>query len=170
MISLKPTDNIKIVMWIVGCLWLFLFCDLMSLRFFLLQPIISLSFGNLKDEGTFHLKDSGKNLLKSLGSQVSLGLSWRDMWTLVVKKGGEWKSPLRCECVCMSLSNRKLCQSYHCVCVRMCVHVLVQVKCMGKNTLSLRLYLPGETQCCSRLRCSLQPLKVCGTTWDRVNN
>uniref|UniRef100_A0A8C2WZ74 Protein O-linked-mannose beta-1,2-N-acetylglucosaminyltransferase n=1 Tax=Cyclopterus lumpus TaxID=8103 RepID=A0A8C2WZ74_CYCLU len=43
----------------------------------------------IKDEGTFHLKDAAKNLLKSLGSQVSLTLSWRDMWTLVVKKGGQ---------------------------------------------------------------------------------
>ncbi|XP_061594867.1 protein O-linked-mannose beta-1,2-N-acetylglucosaminyltransferase 1 [Cololabis saira] len=43
----------------------------------------------IKDEGTFHLKEAAKNLLKSLGSQVSLGLSWRDMWTLVVKKGGQ---------------------------------------------------------------------------------
>lgn len=42
----------------------------------------------LQDEGTFHLKDAARNLLKTLGSQVSLGLSWRDMWTLVVKKGG----------------------------------------------------------------------------------
>lgn len=48
-----------------------------------------LSFlSSLQDEGTFHLKDAAKNLLKSLGSQVSLNLSWRDMWTLVVKKGG----------------------------------------------------------------------------------
>ncbi|XP_062411760.1 protein O-linked-mannose beta-1,2-N-acetylglucosaminyltransferase 1 [Sardina pilchardus] len=43
----------------------------------------------IKDEGTFHLKESAKNLLKSLGSQVGIGLSWRDMWTLVVKKGGQ---------------------------------------------------------------------------------
>ncbi|PWA31586.1 hypothetical protein CCH79_00020030 [Gambusia affinis] len=42
-----------------------------------------------QDEGTFHLKDAAKNLLKSLGSQAALGLSWRDMWTLVVKKGGQ---------------------------------------------------------------------------------
>lgn len=42
----------------------------------------------LQDEGTFHLKEAAKNLLKSLGSQASLNLSWRDMWTLVVKKGG----------------------------------------------------------------------------------
>lgn len=48
-----------------------------------------LSLDTVKDEGTFHLKDAGKNLLKSLGSRVSLGLGWRDMWTLVVKKGGE---------------------------------------------------------------------------------
>lgn len=43
---------------------------------------------SLQDEGTFHLKDAAKNLLKGLGSQVSPSLSWRDMWTLVVKKGG----------------------------------------------------------------------------------
>ncbi|XP_028300918.1 protein O-linked-mannose beta-1,2-N-acetylglucosaminyltransferase 1 isoform X2 [Gouania willdenowi] len=43
----------------------------------------------VKDEGTFHLKDAAKNLLKSYGSQVSVNLSWRDMWTLVVKKGGQ---------------------------------------------------------------------------------
>ncbi|KAJ8279035.1 hypothetical protein COCON_G00061010 [Conger conger] len=43
----------------------------------------------IKDEGTFHLKDAAKNLLKGLGSQVSLSLSWRDTWALVVKKGGQ---------------------------------------------------------------------------------
>ncbi|XP_017291285.1 protein O-linked-mannose beta-1,2-N-acetylglucosaminyltransferase 1 isoform X2 [Kryptolebias marmoratus] len=43
----------------------------------------------IKDEGTFHLKDAARNLLKTLGSQASLSLSWRDMWTLVVKKGGQ---------------------------------------------------------------------------------
>ncbi|XP_065120733.2 protein O-linked-mannose beta-1,2-N-acetylglucosaminyltransferase 1 [Paramisgurnus dabryanus] len=43
----------------------------------------------IKDEGTFHLKDAAKNLLKSFGSQVAVTLSWRDMWTLVVKKGGQ---------------------------------------------------------------------------------
>ncbi|XP_077054689.1 protein O-linked-mannose beta-1,2-N-acetylglucosaminyltransferase 1 isoform X3 [Siphateles boraxobius] len=43
----------------------------------------------IKDEGTFHLKDSAKNLLKGLGSQVAVTLGWRDMWTLVVKKGGQ---------------------------------------------------------------------------------
>lgn len=42
-----------------------------------------------QDEGTFHLKDAAKNLLKGLGSQVAATLSWRDMWTLVVKKGGK---------------------------------------------------------------------------------
>lgn len=42
----------------------------------------------VQDEGTFHLKDAAKNLLKGLGSQVAATLSWRDMWTLVVKKGG----------------------------------------------------------------------------------
>ncbi|KGL73908.1 Protein O-linked-mannose beta-1,2-N-acetylglucosaminyltransferase 1, partial [Tinamus guttatus] len=43
----------------------------------------------IKDEGSFHLKDTAKNLLKSLGSQVAPFLSWRDMWTFVGKKGGE---------------------------------------------------------------------------------
>ncbi|XP_031430825.1 protein O-linked-mannose beta-1,2-N-acetylglucosaminyltransferase 1 [Clupea harengus] len=43
----------------------------------------------VKDEGTFHLKDSAKNLLKGLGSPVAINLSWRDMWTWVVKKGGQ---------------------------------------------------------------------------------
>lgn len=43
----------------------------------------------IKDEGTFHLKDAAKNLLKGLGSQVAVTLGWRDMWTLVVKKGGK---------------------------------------------------------------------------------
>ncbi|KAK6484506.1 protein O-linked-mannose beta-1,2-N-acetylglucosaminyltransferase 1-like [Huso huso] len=43
----------------------------------------------IKDEGSFHLKEAAKTLLKGLGSQVSLSLSWRDMWTLVVKKGGQ---------------------------------------------------------------------------------
>lgn len=42
----------------------------------------------IKDEGSFHLKDSARALLKSLGSEGSLGLSWRDMWTLVLQKGG----------------------------------------------------------------------------------
>uniref|UniRef100_A0A8D0KJW5 Alpha-1,3-mannosyl-glycoprotein 2-beta-N-acetylglucosaminyltransferase n=1 Tax=Salvator merianae TaxID=96440 RepID=A0A8D0KJW5_SALMN len=41
------------------------------------------------DEGSFHLKDTAKNLLKSLGSQIAASLSWRDMWTFVGKKGGE---------------------------------------------------------------------------------
>ncbi|KAG1972766.1 protein O-linked-mannose beta-1,2-N-acetylglucosaminyltransferase 1 [Pimephales promelas] len=43
----------------------------------------------IKDEGTFHLKDSAKNLLKGLGSQAAVTLGWRDMWTQVVKKGGQ---------------------------------------------------------------------------------
>uniref|UniRef100_A0A8C0GXJ6 Protein O-linked-mannose beta-1,2-N-acetylglucosaminyltransferase n=1 Tax=Chelonoidis abingdonii TaxID=106734 RepID=A0A8C0GXJ6_CHEAB len=44
---------------------------------------------SIKDEGSFHLKDSAKSLLKSLGSQVISSLSWRDMWSFVGKKGGE---------------------------------------------------------------------------------
>lgn len=51
-------------------------------------PVPDLTEFVLQDEGTFHLKDAAKNLLKGLGSQVSLNLDWRDMWTLVTKKGG----------------------------------------------------------------------------------
>ncbi|KAM4611205.1 protein O-linked-mannose beta-1,2-N-acetylglucosaminyltransferase 1-like, partial [Discoglossus pictus] len=43
----------------------------------------------VKDEGSFHLKDTAKNLLKSMGSQIAPTLGWRDMWTFVVKKGGQ---------------------------------------------------------------------------------
>ncbi|KAJ6659543.1 hypothetical protein lerEdw1_018778 [Lerista edwardsae] len=43
----------------------------------------------IKDEGSFHLKDTAKSLLKSLGSQIAASLSWRDTWTFVGKKGGE---------------------------------------------------------------------------------
>ncbi|GCC25491.1 hypothetical protein chiPu_0003901 [Chiloscyllium punctatum] len=43
----------------------------------------------IKDEGSFHLKDTAKSLLKGLGSQIASSLSWRDMWTFVVKKGGQ---------------------------------------------------------------------------------
>lgn len=44
---------------------------------------------SFQDEGSFHLKDTAKNVLKSLGSQVAPFLSWRDMWTFVGKKGGK---------------------------------------------------------------------------------
>ncbi|KAM4547769.1 protein O-linked-mannose beta-1,2-N-acetylglucosaminyltransferase 1 [Odontesthes bonariensis] len=56
----------------------------------------------IKDEGTFHLKDAAKNLLKTLGSQVSLNLSWRDMWTLVVKKGGQVYGEKHCKSPALS--------------------------------------------------------------------
>lgn len=42
-----------------------------------------------QDEGSFHLKETAKSLLKSLGSQIAASLSWRDMWTFVGKKGGQ---------------------------------------------------------------------------------
>uniref|UniRef100_K7FYZ4 Protein O-linked-mannose beta-1,2-N-acetylglucosaminyltransferase n=1 Tax=Pelodiscus sinensis TaxID=13735 RepID=K7FYZ4_PELSI len=44
---------------------------------------------SIKDEGSFHLKDPAKSLLKALGSQAASSLSWRDMWSFVGKKGGE---------------------------------------------------------------------------------
>ncbi|XP_063078358.1 protein O-linked-mannose beta-1,2-N-acetylglucosaminyltransferase 1-like [Engraulis encrasicolus] len=43
----------------------------------------------IKDEGAFHLKKAAKTLLKNMGSQVAMGLDWRDLWALVVKKGGQ---------------------------------------------------------------------------------
>lgn len=46
-------------------------------------------FVPFQDEGSFHLKDTAKGLLKSLGSQIAASLSWRDMWTFVGKKGGQ---------------------------------------------------------------------------------
>lgn len=66
----------------VGC------CCCSNMFTFCLLAFPIIHFPPLQDEGTFHLKEAAMNLLKSLGSQVSNNLSWRDMWTLVVKKGG----------------------------------------------------------------------------------
>ncbi|XP_060040711.1 protein O-linked-mannose beta-1,2-N-acetylglucosaminyltransferase 1 isoform X3 [Erinaceus europaeus] len=40
------------------------------------------------DEGSFHLKDTAKALLRSLGSQAGPALGWRDTWAFVGQKGG----------------------------------------------------------------------------------
>lgn len=42
----------------------------------------------VKDEGSFHLKDTAKALLRSLGSQAGPTLGWRDTWAFVGRKGG----------------------------------------------------------------------------------
>nr|XP_036877809.1 protein O-linked-mannose beta-1,2-N-acetylglucosaminyltransferase 1 isoform X1 [Manis javanica] len=42
----------------------------------------------VKDEGSFHLKDTAKTLLRSLGSQAGPALGWRDTWAFVGRKGG----------------------------------------------------------------------------------
>nr|XP_040144536.1 protein O-linked-mannose beta-1,2-N-acetylglucosaminyltransferase 1 isoform X2 [Ictidomys tridecemlineatus] len=42
----------------------------------------------VKDEGSFHLKDTAKALLRSLGSQAGPALGWRDTWVFVGRKGG----------------------------------------------------------------------------------
>ncbi|XP_021539537.1 protein O-linked-mannose beta-1,2-N-acetylglucosaminyltransferase 1 isoform X2 [Neomonachus schauinslandi] len=42
----------------------------------------------VKDEGSFHLKDTAKALLRSLGSQAGPALGWRDTWAFVGCKGG----------------------------------------------------------------------------------
>uniref|UniRef100_A0A8C0VYS2 Protein O-linked-mannose beta-1,2-N-acetylglucosaminyltransferase n=1 Tax=Castor canadensis TaxID=51338 RepID=A0A8C0VYS2_CASCN len=41
----------------------------------------------VKDEGSFHLKDTAKALLRSLGSQAGPALGWRDTWAFVGRKG-----------------------------------------------------------------------------------
>lgn len=41
-----------------------------------------------QDEGSFHLKDTAKALLRSLGSQAGPALGWRDTWAFVGQKGG----------------------------------------------------------------------------------
>ncbi|KAL5022574.1 hypothetical protein ScPMuIL_001729 [Solemya velum] len=42
----------------------------------------------IKDEGTFHLKAEARHMLKEMGSLEAEGLGWRDMWAMVVVKGG----------------------------------------------------------------------------------
>ncbi|CAI8053573.1 Protein O-linked-mannose beta-1,2-N-acetylglucosaminyltransferase 1 [Geodia barretti] len=41
------------------------------------------------DEGTFSLNDDARSALGAVGSRLAKSLSWRDMWALVVVKGGE---------------------------------------------------------------------------------
>ncbi|XP_033095653.1 protein O-linked-mannose beta-1,2-N-acetylglucosaminyltransferase 1-like isoform X1 [Anneissia japonica] len=43
----------------------------------------------VKDEGSFHLKDTARNLLKLLGSEKSMHLGWRDTWAMVTQKKGK---------------------------------------------------------------------------------
>ncbi|CAL4093564.1 unnamed protein product [Meganyctiphanes norvegica] len=43
---------------------------------------------SIKDEGSFQLKASGREALRRLGSTHAHELGWRDMWALVVVKGG----------------------------------------------------------------------------------
>ncbi len=41
----------------------------------------------IKDEGTFHLKQAARDMLKRLGSKRSQQIGWRDMWAFVTIKG-----------------------------------------------------------------------------------
>lgn len=41
----------------------------------------------IKDEGTFNLRSSARNVLEKLGSRHASSLSWRDMWAMVIQKG-----------------------------------------------------------------------------------
>lgn len=102
-----------------------------------------------QDEGTFHLKDAAKNLLKSLGSQAALGLSWRDMWTLVVKKGGQTVPllvlvPLLGLVLVLEPSLLKIHQYSDFSDFAPCF----QVRCTERSTPSLRLYPRGATRFC----------------------
>ncbi|XP_050526842.1 protein O-linked-mannose beta-1,2-N-acetylglucosaminyltransferase 1-like isoform X2 [Daktulosphaira vitifoliae] len=42
---------------------------------------------SIKDEGSFHLKDTARKVLKELGSNKFQTLGWRDMWAIVLQKG-----------------------------------------------------------------------------------
>ncbi|XP_065904612.1 protein O-linked-mannose beta-1,2-N-acetylglucosaminyltransferase 1-like [Dysidea avara] len=46
-------------------------------------------FFAIKDEATFSLKDSARQLLKKMGSHVSESLHWRDMWVFATQKNGD---------------------------------------------------------------------------------
>lgn len=43
----------------------------------------------IKDEGTFQMKQSARDVLKRLGSKDANSLGWRDMWAMVTQKGGK---------------------------------------------------------------------------------
>jgi beta-1,2-N-acetylglucosaminyltransferase len=43
----------------------------------------------IKDEGTFQMKQSTRDVLKRLGSLRSQQIGWRDMWAMVGQKGGK---------------------------------------------------------------------------------
>ncbi|XP_074595619.1 protein O-linked-mannose beta-1,2-N-acetylglucosaminyltransferase 1-like isoform X2 [Brevipalpus obovatus] len=43
----------------------------------------------IKDEGTFQMKQAARDLLRRLGSKRVHHLGWRDMWAMVVQKGGK---------------------------------------------------------------------------------
>ena len=42
----------------------------------------------VRDEGSFHLKDTARVLLRSLGSQAGPALGWRVTWAFVGRRGG----------------------------------------------------------------------------------
>lgn len=43
----------------------------------------------IKDEGSFQLKQTARNVLKQLGSEQAESLNWRDMWAFITIKKGE---------------------------------------------------------------------------------
>jgi hypothetical protein len=44
--------------------------------------------GVFQDEGSFQLKQSAREFLRSLGSEEISKLGWRDTWAFVAKKAG----------------------------------------------------------------------------------
>ena len=43
----------------------------------------------IKDEGTFQMKQSARDVLKKLGSKKSTQIGWRDMWAMATQKGNQ---------------------------------------------------------------------------------
>uniref|UniRef100_T1IT97 Protein O-linked-mannose beta-1,2-N-acetylglucosaminyltransferase n=1 Tax=Strigamia maritima TaxID=126957 RepID=T1IT97_STRMM len=43
----------------------------------------------IKDEGTFQMKQSARDMLRRLGSKKANLIGWRDMWAMVAQKGGK---------------------------------------------------------------------------------
>lgn len=43
----------------------------------------------IKDEGTFQMKQAARDLLRRMGSKRAGQIGWRDMWSMVVRKGDD---------------------------------------------------------------------------------
>lgn len=75
------------------------------------------------DEGSFNLKDTGKNALSALGSKLAKSFGWRDTWVFLTQKMGEayiedlnkapdtstWASPVEVSKIIQTSKLVKLC-------------------------------------------------------------